>query len=137
MAKLKVKLKMSSIKGGDQDEKKPSDSTKQKYPSLKEKVDIAKKLYRDNPSKVFSDAVIRAEKNLTDSISKAEGIKASPDSTNFYTRRLRSDMNMADRSSGETKDYFTKKYKEDVKNLNRQSKKSKPGYDKDGFPIKK
>jgi hypothetical protein len=49
-----------------------SDSTKQKYPSLKEKVDIAKKLYKENPSKVFSDAVKRAEKNLTDSISKAK-----------------------------------------------------------------
>jgi len=46
--------------------------TKEKYPPLKEKVNIAKKLYKDNPSKIFSDAVKNAENNLTDSISKAK-----------------------------------------------------------------
>ena len=33
--------------------------------SLVEKVKIAKQLYKDNPSKVFKDAVDKAEKNLT------------------------------------------------------------------------
>jgi len=43
--------------------------------SLKEKVKIARKLYKDNPGKVFNDAVKRAENNLNDSISKAKMIK--------------------------------------------------------------
>jgi hypothetical protein len=34
------------------------------YATSEEKVKIAKKLYKDNPSKVFSDAVQRAEANL-------------------------------------------------------------------------
>jgi hypothetical protein len=45
---------------------------KSKYPSLTEKVNIAKTLYKDNPGKVYSDAVKNSEKNLTDSISKAK-----------------------------------------------------------------
>jgi hypothetical protein len=36
--------------------------------SLTEKVKIAKQLYKDNPGKVYLDAVIRAEKNLADSL---------------------------------------------------------------------
>ena len=38
--------------------------------SLAEKVKIAKQLYKDNPSKVYSDAVKKAEKNLMDSKKK-------------------------------------------------------------------
>jgi hypothetical protein len=38
--------------------------------SLTEKVKIAKQLYKDNPSKVYYDAVKRAEKNLMDSKKK-------------------------------------------------------------------
>jgi hypothetical protein len=38
--------------------------------SLEEKVKIARQLYRDNPGKVYSDAVKRAEKNLADSKKK-------------------------------------------------------------------
>jgi hypothetical protein len=38
--------------------------------SLTEKVKTAKQLYKDNPSKVYSDAVKRAEKNLMDSKKK-------------------------------------------------------------------
>lgn len=59
--------------------------------------------------------------------------KPVSDSTSFYTKRMMSNMNMADRSTGELKNRFTKKYKEDAANLDRQSKKGKPGYDKMGF----
>jgi len=45
---------------------------KSTWPSLQEKVKIAKKLYKDNPGKIYSDAVKRAEKNLTDSISNSK-----------------------------------------------------------------
>jgi hypothetical protein len=45
---------------------------KKKYTGLQEKVNIAKKLYKDNPSKVFSDAVKRAERNLADSVSASK-----------------------------------------------------------------
>ena len=45
---------------------------KKKYTGLQEKVNIAKNLYKDNPSKVFSDAVKRAERNLADSISASK-----------------------------------------------------------------
>jgi len=45
---------------------------KNKNTGLQEKVNIAKKLYKDNPSKVFSDAVKRAERNLADSISASK-----------------------------------------------------------------
>ena len=46
MSKFLVKKKVNSVTG-------------------QEKVNIAKKLYKDNPSKVFADAVKRAETNLT------------------------------------------------------------------------
>ena len=56
--------------------KKAQNGTKKsKYSSITEKVHIAKTLYKDNPGKVYSDAVKNAEKNLTDSISKANAKK--------------------------------------------------------------
>lgn len=71
-------------------------------------------------------------------IKKAQsGTKASADSTSIYTKRMLSDMNMADRSSGELKDVFTKKWQRDAADLERQSKKGKPGYDANGFPLPK
>lgn len=57
------------------------------------------------------------------------------DSTSIYTKRMLSNMDMADRSKGELKKVFTKKYEEDASNLERQSKKGKPGYDKMGNKI--
>jgi hypothetical protein len=71
-------------------------------------------------------------------IKKAQkGVKASTDSTNFYRRRMLSDMDMEFRSSGDTKKTYSRKVSQSAENLSRQSKKGKPGYDKDGFPIKK
>jgi len=64
--------KERNLKLGGAIKKAQNGVTKEKYPSLKEKVNIAKKLYKDNPSKIFSDAVKNAENNLTDSISKAK-----------------------------------------------------------------
>lgn len=64
-------------------------------------------------------------------------IENKKDSTAIYTKRMLSNMDMADRSSGELKKAFTKKYEENASNLERQSKKGKPGYDKMGNPIKK
>ena len=71
----------------------------------------------------------KAQKGIT--------VKPTADSTSFYTRRMLSNMDMADRSKGELKEIFTKKYKQAADDLNRQSKKGKPGYDSMGFPIKK
>ena len=73
-------------------------------------------------------------------IKKAQGgrnVTPTADSSSFYTRRMLSDMDMADRSRGELKEIFKKRYEQAASDLNRQSKKGKPGYDKDGFPIKK
>ncbi len=42
--------------------------------SLTEKVKIAKQLYKDNPGKVYADAVKRAEKNLADSIATSKKV---------------------------------------------------------------
>lgn len=58
------------------------------------------------------------------------------DSSAIYTRRMLSDMDMADRSKGELKTIFTKKWKQDASDLERQKLKGKPGYDKMGFPKK-
>jgi hypothetical protein len=64
-------------------------------------------------------------------------VKPTADSSSIYTKRMLSNMSMADRSSGELKEIFRKRYNQDARDLERQSKKGKPGYDKNGFPIKK
>ena len=71
-------------------------------------------------------------------IKKAQRGYTSPsaDSTSIYTKRMLSNMNMADRSRGELKNIFTKEWQRNAADIERQSKKGKPGYDKDGFPIK-
>lgn len=71
----------------------------------------------------------KAQKGIT--------VKPTTDSTSFYTKRMLSNMDMADRSKGELKERFTKKYNQASDDLNRQSKKGKPGYDANGFPLKK
>ena len=63
-------------------------------------------------------------------------VKPTADSTDYYTSRMLSDMNMSFRSSGDTKKYYDLKVDKDVKDLNRQKLKGKQGYDKNGFPIK-
>lgn len=63
-------------------------------------------------------------------------IENKKDSTSFYTKKMLSNMDMADRSKGEMKEVFTKKWKQDAAELSRQSKKGKPGYDKMGNPNK-
>ena len=111
MAKLKVKLKMSSIKEGDKGDRGKSDKT------------------------------------------TTEGMKASPDSTAYYERLSKSYFDKAKsvrnapyggRPLGEqSKERFAKEKEYNNKALKaiddklRQSRKGKPGYDKDGFPIKK
>ena len=75
--------------------------------------------------------------NLIKKANKAASAnKATPDSTNIYQRKMLSNMSMADRSKGELKEIFTKKYNQDATDLIRQSKKGKPGYDKNGYPLK-
>ena len=71
-----------------------------------------------------------------DIIIKDKIVKPTADSTDYYTSRMLSDMNMSFRSSGDTKKYYDLKVDKDVKNLNRQKLKGKQGYDKNGFPIK-
>jgi hypothetical protein len=62
---------------------------------------------------------------------------ATADSTNYYRRRVMSNMNMEFRSKGELKEIYRKKLNQSVDDLNRQKRKGKPGYDKNGFPVKK
>lgn len=57
------------------------------------------------------------------------------DSSSIYTKRMLSNMDMADRSKGELKEVFTKQWKKDASDLERQSKKGKAGYDKMGNKI--
>lgn len=68
---------------------------------------------------------------------KGTTVKATADSTRYYEKRMMSNMNMADRTSGDYKDAFTKNWKQDAKDLERQSKKGKLGYDANGFPFPK
>ena len=63
--------------------------------------------------------------------------KTTADSSDYYRRRMMSNMNMEFRSEGELKEIYRKKFNQSVKNLNRQKRKGKPGYDKNGFPVKK
>ena len=75
--------------------------------------------------------------NLIKKANKAASAnKATPDSTNIYQRKMLSNMSMADRSKGQLKETFIKKYNQDATDLIRQSKKGKPGYDKNGYPLK-
>jgi len=62
---------------------------------------------------------------------------ATKDSTNYYTRKMLSDMDMSFRSSGDLKKTYDSKFNKDVKDLSRQKLKGKTGYDKNGYPIKK
>ena len=83
--------------------------------------------------------LIKSAPRMRNSLPKKaqDGVKASADSSSIYKKRMLSNMDMADRSKGELKDIFTKKWQQNAEDLKRQSKKGKPGYDKDGFPIKK
>lgn len=69
---------------------------KQNYPSLQEKVKIAEQLYKDNPSKVYADALKRAEENYMDSVSSV------------YRKRIESSKNPM---KGLSPDYFKGKKK--------------------------
>lgn len=70
-------------------------------------------------------------------IKKAQKGTTTSDSSSYYTRRMLSEMNMADRSTGKLKEIFNEKWKRSAADLERQSKKGKSGYDSSGFPIKK
>ena len=63
------------------------------------------------------------------------GPKPTLDSTSYYTRKMLSDMDMSNRSTGELKEIFDKKFKRDVDDINRQKLKGEYGYDKNGFSI--
>jgi hypothetical protein len=51
--------------------------------------------------------------------------KNAMDSTSIYSKRMLSNMDMADRTSGKTKEMFTKKYLQDASDLNKYSMKLK------------
>lgn len=73
-------------------------------------------------------------------IKKAQkGIKASPDSTAYYKKMELDAYESAARNMNSPKysDQAFERAREAGKSIDRQSKKGKPGYDKDGFPIKK
>jgi len=87
-------------------------------------------------------------------VKKAQkGIKASPDSTDYYKRLSKSYFDKANKSinapwggrplreqleerSAKEDEYYKKAFKA-MDNQLRQSRKGKPGYDANGFPIKK
>ena len=64
-------------------------------------------------------------------------VKPTADSSSIYKSRMLSDMDIAWRSKGELKEIFNKKVNQDAADLERQSKKAKPGFNANGFPIKK
>ena len=106
-----------------------------------------KKINKVNPLTHFNNAKTAVYKkaskemdNYKKSLPKAQDgkiVKPTADSTAYYTRRMLSDMDMSYRSSGDTKKHYDLKFNKDVKDLNRQKLKGKPGYDKNGFLIKK
>ena len=61
LVKPTFKVMAKSQKNGEGQPPKPKKVT---YATSEEKVKIAKQLYKDNPSKVYADAVKRAEANL-------------------------------------------------------------------------
>lgn len=77
------------------------------------------------------------KKSVVKKAQMGKSIKPTADSTKYFTNKLLSSMDMAMRSTGELKSTFNKKTDEAAKNLSRQSKKGKPGYDANGFPLKK
>ena len=68
-------------------------------------------------------------------------VKPTADSTAFYKRASESFMRLANDESKKGNDGTVKKLvklaKSSFEDQKRQSKKGKPGYDKNGFPIKK
>lgn len=77
-------------------------------------------------------------------IKKAQkGVKATPDSTAYYNKEATTNVNRATKvlkekgsNSKEYKTAFDKQIKS-LQNIRRQAKKGKPGFDANGFPIKK
>jgi hypothetical protein len=73
-------------------------------------------------------------------IKKAQkGVKATADSTVFFKKQMQDAYSSAARNmkNPEQRESAFKRASEAGKSLDRQSRKGKPGYDKDGFPIKK
>jgi hypothetical protein len=77
-------------------------------------------------------------------IKKAQkGVKATADSTKFYTKKNIDDTRKADfaynRFSPGSKEFNDASHTQlnSLKSLSRQPKKGKPGYDANGFPVKK
>ena len=73
-------------------------------------------------------------------IKKAQkGVKASADSSAYYNKQMMDAYESAARNMNfpEYRESAFKRAKQAGKDLDRQAKKGKPGYDKDGFPIKK
>jgi hypothetical protein len=77
-------------------------------------------------------------------IKKAQkGVKATADSTKYYKDQEKSFKTLAKSEKGDTevskfnKNFFERASGKAVSDQLRQSRKGKPGYDKDGFPIKK
>jgi hypothetical protein len=77
------------------------------------------------------------KKSIVKKAQMGKSVKPTADSTKYYTNKMLSNMDMAMRSTGELKSRFNKKTDEASKSLSRQSKKGKPGYDANGFPLKK
>lgn len=82
--------------------------------------------------------------NVKKTVKKAqEGIKASADSTTYFKNKEKSFRQLSKSEKGDSevskfnKRFFENEAGKEVSNQVRQSKKGKPGYDKDGFPIKK
>ena len=73
-------------------------------------------------------------------IKKAQkGVKATADSTKYYDKEMMRNYSSAARNMKDPK-YANEAFKrasQSAKDKERQSKKGKPGYDTNGFPIKK
>ena len=70
---------------------------------------------------------------------KGISVKPTTDSTKYYEKVERKAYESAARNMNSPKysDQAFKRAKQAGKDIDRQSKKGKPGYDKNGFPIKK
>lgn len=96
-----------------------------------------------NPSYSAAESAVKSLNRSKLAKKAQKGVKATADSTKFYTKKNIDDTRKADfaynRFSPGSKEFNDASHTQlnSLKSLSRQSKKGKPGYDANGFPVKK
>jgi LAS superfamily LD-carboxypeptidase LdcB len=128
----------ASMQASSRDLSKPSAQLRQKKPATWGKTALTALSAFDalipngdiNPPIVRPKTGYNAFQYGTGSQAIAQDGKKIKDSSSYYRGRMISNMNMADKTSGDVKEHFTNEWKQNAKDLNRQEEKKKPSIEK-------